>query len=95
MNVITKEFKIKAKGLKFPEGPIYMNDGSVILVEIARGTLSKINSNGGINIIDLANIYSCSFIETRDIGKEIEKDSFEILGRFDHSEVRGCNLLSF
>ena len=58
-------------------------------------SFAKINSSGGINIIDLANIYSCSFIETRDIGKEIEKDSFEILGRFDHSEVRGCNLLSF
>jgi hypothetical protein len=58
-------------------------------------TLAKINSSGGINIIDLANIYSCSFIETQDIGKEIEKDSFEILGRFDQSEVRGCNLLSF
>ena len=58
-------------------------------------SLAKINSNGGINIIDLANIYSCSFIETQDIGKEVEKDSFEILGRFDQSEVRGCNLLSF
>ena len=58
-------------------------------------SLAKINSSGGINIIDLANIYSCSFIETQDIGKEVEKDSFEILGRFDQSEVRGCNLLSF
>ena len=42
-------------------------------------SLAKINSSGGINIIDLANIYSCSFIETQDIGKEVEKDSFEIL----------------
>ena len=58
-------------------------------------SLAKINSSGGINIIDLANIYSCSFIETKDIGKEVEKDSFEILGRFDQSELRGCNLLSF
>ena len=58
-------------------------------------SLAKINSSGGINIIDLANIYSCSFIETQDIGKEVEKNSFEILGRFDQSEVRGCNLLSF
>jgi hypothetical protein len=58
-------------------------------------SLAKINSSGGINIVDLANIYSCSFIETQDIGKEIEKDSFEILGRFDQSEIRGCNLLSF
>ena len=52
-------------------------------------------SSGGVNIIDLANIYSCSFIETQDIGKKNEKNEFEILGRFDNSEVRGCNLLSF
>ena len=58
-------------------------------------SLAKINSTGGINIIDLANIYSCSFIETQDIGKELKEDNFEILGRFDQSEVRGCNLLSF
>ena len=52
------------------------------------------NSSGGINIIDLANIYSCSFIETQDIGKKYENNSFEVLGRFDNSEIRGCNLLS-
>ena len=38
--MIKKEYKILAKNLKFPEGPIFMNDGSIILVEIARGTLS-------------------------------------------------------
>ena len=48
---ITKKFKIKAKDLKFPEGPISMNDGSIILVEIARGTLSKINTSGGTDVI--------------------------------------------
>jgi hypothetical protein len=47
---------------------------------------------GGINIIDLANIYSCSFIETKDLGK-LKNDSFEVLGRFDNSDIRGCNLL--
>jgi len=48
---------------------------------------------GGINIIDLANINSCSFLATQDLG-EVEPDgSFEILGRFDHSDIRGCNLL--
>ena len=51
MSIITKEFKIKAKGLKFPEGPICMNDGSIILVEIARGTLSKINTLGETEVI--------------------------------------------
>ncbi len=48
---------------------------------------------GGINIIDLANIYSCSFIATQDLGKIYSDNSFEILGRFDHSDIRGCNLL--
>ena len=58
-------------------------------------SIAKINNSGGINIIDLANIYSCSFIETQDIGREVTKGEIEILGRFDQSEVRGCNLLSF
>ncbi|MDB3907007.1 acyl transferase [Crocinitomicaceae bacterium] len=47
---------------------------------------------GGINIIDLANLYSCSFIETQDLGK-LHENGFEIMGRFDHSDVRGCNLM--
>ena len=51
MSIINKEFKIKAKGLKFPEGPICMNDGSIVLVEIARGTLSKINTLGETEVI--------------------------------------------
>ncbi len=48
---------------------------------------------GGINIIDLANIYSCSFIATQDLGKSTSDGAFEILGRFDNSDVRGCNLM--
>lgn len=47
---------------------------------------------GGINVIDLANLYSCSFIETQDLGKKFG-DSFKILGRFDQSDLRGCNLM--
>ncbi|WP_298548640.1 acyl transferase [uncultured Aquimarina sp.] len=49
---------------------------------------------GGINIIDLANINSCSFIATQDLGKTHDNGSFEILGRFDHSDIRGCNLMA-
>lgn len=49
--------------------------------------------SGGINVIDLANINSCSFIETKDLGRINEDKSFEILGRFDYSDIRGCNLL--
>lgn len=48
---------------------------------------------GGINIIDLANINSCSFIATGDLGKVHEDGGFEVLGRFDNSDIRGCNLL--
>ncbi len=48
---------------------------------------------GGINVIDLANIHSCSFIATQDLGKKYPNNSFEILGRFDHSDIRGCNLM--
>ncbi len=52
------------------------------------------DKSGGINIIDLANIYSCSFIETKDLGRINKDNSFNILGRFDNSDIRGCNLLA-
>ena len=48
---------------------------------------------GGINVIDLANINSCSFIATQDLGKKYNDGSFEVLGRFDNSDIRGCNLM--
>ncbi|MDB9712208.1 acyl transferase [Flavobacteriaceae bacterium] len=48
---------------------------------------------GGVNIIDLANINSCSFIATEDLGRNKSENEFEILGRFDNSDVRGCNLM--
>jgi hypothetical protein len=48
---------------------------------------------GGINIIDLTNINSCSFVATGDLGKLREDGGFEVLGRFDNSDIRGCNLL--
>ena len=48
---------------------------------------------GGINVIDLANINSCSFIATQDLGKSYTDNSFEVLGRFDNSDIRGCNLM--
>ena len=51
------------------------------------------NKSGGINIIDLANINSCSFIATEDMGSLHENGNFEIMGRIDHSDTRGCNLL--
>lgn len=56
-------------------------------------SLLPTGQSGGINIIDLANIHSCSFIATGDLGKVYEDGSFEVLGRYDHSDIRGCNLL--
>lgn len=57
-------------------------------------TLESKEKTGGINIIDLANINSCSFIATQDLGKVYENHTFEISGRFDHSDIRGCNLMA-
>ena len=51
------------------------------------------NKSGGVNVIDLANINSCSFIETKDVGRLTQSSQFEILGRFDNSDLRGCNLM--
>ena len=48
---------------------------------------------GGVNVIDLANLYSCSFIATQDLGKTHPNGTFEVLGRFDDSDIRGCNLM--
>jgi phenylacetate-coenzyme A ligase PaaK-like adenylate-forming protein len=53
----------------------------------------KNQKGGGINVIDLANMESCSFIETKDLGKISQDSNFEILGRFDNSDIRGCNLM--
>lgn len=56
-------------------------------------TLQQPQKTGGINIIDLANLNSCSFIATQDLGRVATNNSFEIIGRFDASDVRGCNLM--
>jgi phenylacetate-coenzyme A ligase PaaK-like adenylate-forming protein len=66
-----------------------------ILIRDTDDPLSFIGTGktGGINVIDLANINSCSFIATQDLGKTYEDGSFEALGRFDNSDIRGCNLM--
>lgn len=56
-------------------------------------TVTQETKNGGINVIDLANYNSCSFIATQDLGKKYPNGSFEVLGRFDNSDIRGCNLM--
>ena len=66
-----------------------------VLIRDTEDALTYIDNGktGGINVIDLANINSCSFIATQDLGKKITNNSFEVLGRFDNSDIRGCNLM--
>ena len=52
-----------------------------------------LGKTGGINVIDLANVHSCAFIETGDLGRQVGDGRFEVLGRFDDADIRGCNLL--
>tara|TARA_B110000027_G_scaffold84405_1_gene89587 strand:- start:2573 stop:3412 length:840 start_codon:yes stop_codon:yes gene_type:complete len=56
-------------------------------------SIQPIGKSGGVNIIDLANINSCAFIATQDLGKIKPDGRFEVLGRFDQSDIRGCNLM--
>ncbi len=56
-------------------------------------SLASAGRTGGVNIIDLANLHSCSFIATQDLGKLHPNNQFEIVGRFDNAAIRGCNLL--
>ncbi|WP_178990721.1 LuxE/PaaK family acyltransferase [Winogradskyella schleiferi] len=67
-----------------------------ILTRDTEDALSNQHSNktGGINVIDLANLNSCAFIATQDLGKVDENGQFEIIGRFDNSDIRGCNLMA-
>jgi hypothetical protein len=65
-----------------------------ILIRDVNDALSyeDVGKTGGINVIDLANLYSCSFIATQDLGKSFGS-TFQLMGRFDNSDIRGCNLL--
>ncbi|WNH08334.1 acyl transferase [Thalassobellus suaedae] len=56
-------------------------------------TINPSEKAGGINVIDLANINSCSFIATQDLGRVNKNEEFEVIGRFDNSDIRGCNLM--
>ena len=80
-----------SKGDSLFETPAWMK----IMIRDAYDPFSyeKTGRSGGVNVIDLANLNSCSFIETQDLGKIHPDGKFEILGRFDNSDIRGCNLL--
>lgn len=65
----------------------------ILVREVADPLLVSVTGSGGINVIDLGNIESCAFIETQDLGRVFENGTFEVVGRFDNSDVRGCNLM--
>jgi len=80
-----------SKGENIFKSPPWMK----ILVRDVNDPLSIMGDNkkGGINVIDLANIHSCPFVATQDLGCTFEDGTFSVLGRFSNADVRGCNLL--
>ena len=80
-----------SKGENIFKSPPWMK----ILVRDVNDPLSIMGDNkkGGINVIDLANIHSCPFVATQDLGCTFEDGPFSVLGRFSNADVRGCNLL--
>ena len=106
-NILKNSFKLKnihsEYGMTELLSQCYSNGNNIfqsppwmkILIRDVNDPLSIIENNkrGGINIIDLANIYSCPFIATQDLGIAFENNCFSIIGRFSNSDIRGCNLL--
>jgi len=87
--------ELLSQGYSDGEGLFKTPNWMKILIRDTNDPLSLLDNKktGAINVIDLANYYSCSFIATQDLGKFHQDGSFEILGRFDNSDIRGCNLL--
>jgi len=79
-----------SKGGGYYQSPPWMK---VLVRDINDPFLIVDSKVGGLNVIDLANFHSCAFIETQDLGRIDQNGSFEVLGRIDNSDVRGCNLL--
>lgn len=71
--------------LREEDDPFFIKKNSIV---------ENTSTSGLINVIDLCNLYSCSFIATDDIGKLYPNDSFEVLGRLDNSDIRGCSLMT-
>jgi phenylacetate-coenzyme A ligase PaaK-like adenylate-forming protein len=87
--------ELLSQGYSFGDGIFESPNWMQVLIRDTEDALTFVSEGktGGINIIDLANINSCSFIATQDLGKKNPNNSFEVLGRFDHSDIRGCNLM--
>lgn len=89
MTELSSQFYAKQSGI-FQQAPC----ARVIIKEVADPfQIAPIEKSGVINIVDLGNLDTCSFIETQDIGRAKSEETFEIIGRLDHSDIRGCNLM--
>lgn len=98
VNAIHSEYgmtELLSQAYSLGEGIFRCPSWMQILIRDTNDPLSLIDNGrtGGINVIDLANINSCSFIATQDLGRINPDQSFEVLGRFDNADIRGCNLL--
>ena len=105
--ILTKQFNVPvihseygmtellSQGYSFGNGVFRLPESMKIVLKDVNDPFAAVKSGktGVINVIDLANNYSCAFIETQDLGRMREEGSFEILGRADNSDARGCNLL--
>ena len=87
--------ELLSQAYSFGEGVFECPPWMQILIRDTEDALQYVadGKTGGINVIDLANINSCSFIATQDLGKKKPNATFEVLGRFDNSDIRGCNLM--
>lgn len=87
--------ELLSQGYSYGDGLFQTPPWMKILIRDTNDPLTLLDNSktGAINVIDLANYHSCSFIATQDLGKFHADGSFEILGRFDHADIRGCNLL--
>ncbi|SHN17172.1 Acyl-protein synthetase, LuxE [Cyclobacterium lianum] len=76
------------------DGRFWENRALKVFIRDAYDPFHMVNGkSGAINVIDLANVHSCAFLETEDLGIKNDDESFSILGRMDNSEIRGCNLM--
>ncbi len=89
--------ELLSQAYSFGNGIFECPNWMTILIRDTEDALTYVETGktGGINVIDLANINSCSFIATQDLGKKYPNNSFEVLGRFDNSDIRGCNLMMY
>ena len=86
--------ELLSQAYSFGDGVYRSSRTMKILVRETNDPLSvRRSGSGAINVVDLANIYSCSFIQTSDLGQVFDDGTFSVSGRFDSADVRGCNLM--